>query len=825
MGFTKKLSGSLEIIGSIRTEDCLSVNNSIDAKKISISEDMKINGSAFFLNDLHVTGNINGKSMELSETLMSNYIYTKTIYGDNLNLKNDVNATNLNATNDVYVENEMHAKNAIIENHIHVKNIDITNSMNVKNINVDSLAVNNELTISLLNSDTINSGTIKADSLDSNSMYSKNVKSNMVIAKSMFTDSLDSKNVNSKSIDTVSVDAELITTDSLTVKLINSGSIDANSIESDLITVNEIQSKSIITGSVKSVSIESNSIDSKSINAESIDTNSVNSESIDTKTIIADSLDSKKVNTNSLDSDTIKSNSIDSEKVNSKTVVTESMDSKTIVAESTDSKTINTGSLVSETINAGSLVSETINTGSLDSNTIDSEMVNAKNITGKSIILEYTKSDYLNINNDATVKGVLDVELLKSKSIQSGSIESSGPIATDHSFIAKLLFDNTEALLIENKEGFDVFRVDTKDSLVHINNHLNIAFNGNNAGQITLEDSSGNINCSFNLNEHGNLELNNNGSVDILAGKQIRLNSEETIINGKLTINSICSNDVLQLNEGVAIDKNGIIYSEEINIDKISFRSDSDCVITSDKESISVMNSGESIASFSPNGIQTKSVYGLNSVPKRQDEAVSKQYVDSLVFGLRPKESVRVSTVEHGNMDTDFENGSMIDNVVVNSGDRILIKNQSGSGSVDNGIYIIQNSGAPKRANDLDSFSVEVENIENLWGSKLIKVYTKTAHGLEKGDNIYLRNNLIKVDLVSDSFSFNFENKTDNNYSFDIDNDNDKLYIGSHAFGSHVIVREGLENEMMAYICANERNTGDITGYNELKFVLFSSLR
>jgi hypothetical protein len=65
------------------------------------------------------------------------------------------------------------------------------------------------------------------------------------------------------------------------------------------------------------------------------------------------------------------------------------------------------------------------------------------------------------------------------------------------------------------------------------------------------------------------------------------------------------------------------------------------------------------------------------------------------------REPTRVATTASGVLSTDFENGDTIDGVVLATNDRILIKNQSTAS--ENGIYIVQASGAPTRANDFAS--------------------------------------------------------------------------------------------------------------------------
>lgn len=91
------------------------------------------------------------------------------------------------------------------------------------------------------------------------------------------------------------------------------------------------------------------------------------------------------------------------------------------------------------------------------------------------------------------------------------------------------------------------------------------------------------------------------------------------------------------------------------------------------------------------------------SVPLTGSDAANKSYVDSVAQGLSVKASCIVATTVAGTLATSFANGQTIDGVVIATGNRILIKDQASS--VQNGIYVVQASGAPVRAVDLASGS------------------------------------------------------------------------------------------------------------------------
>lgn len=67
---------------------------------------------------------------------------------------------------------------------------------------------------------------------------------------------------------------------------------------------------------------------------------------------------------------------------------------------------------------------------------------------------------------------------------------------------------------------------------------------------------------------------------------------------------------------------------------------------------------------------------------------------------LTMKKAVRVATTANGTLATAYENGDTVDGVVLATGDRILLKDQTTG--AENGIYTVNASGAPTRATDAD---------------------------------------------------------------------------------------------------------------------------
>ena len=89
------------------------------------------------------------------------------------------------------------------------------------------------------------------------------------------------------------------------------------------------------------------------------------------------------------------------------------------------------------------------------------------------------------------------------------------------------------------------------------------------------------------------------------------------------------------------------------------------------------------------------------ATPVSASDAATKSYVDIAIEGLDIKESVRVATTAAVTLSSDLENGDTIDDITLATGDRILVKDQATSS--ENGIYIVQASGAPSRSDDLSA--------------------------------------------------------------------------------------------------------------------------
>ena len=87
--------------------------------------------------------------------------------------------------------------------------------------------------------------------------------------------------------------------------------------------------------------------------------------------------------------------------------------------------------------------------------------------------------------------------------------------------------------------------------------------------------------------------------------------------------------------------------------------------------------------------------------PTNSTDAATKAYVDSVAEGLHVHEAARVYVAANIDLSTDLEAGDVIDGVTLVAGDRVLVNGQTTQSQ--NGIYVVQASGAAVRAVDFDA--------------------------------------------------------------------------------------------------------------------------
>jgi len=125
---------------------------------------------------------------------------------------------------------------------------------------------------------------------------------------------------------------------------------------------------------------------------------------------------------------------------------------------------------------------------------------------------------------------------------------------------------------------------------------------------------------------------------------------------------------------------------------------------------------GPHAPSHSQGGLDEVVVSDLASGSALADQVLIADGANGTFFGPVPsqwKQSVRAATTANLSLATDLENGDTLDGVTLATGDRVLVKDQTNP--IENGIYVVQLTGAAVRAADLangDSARATVVGVE-----------------------------------------------------------------------------------------------------------------
>jgi len=171
--------------------------------------------------------------------------------------------------------------------------------------------------------------------------------------------------------------------------------------------------------------------------------------------------------------------------------------------------------------------------------------------------------------------------------------------------------------------------------------------------------------------------------------------------------------------------------------------------------------------------VEFASLPQVTSDPSAANDLVRKSYVDSVLQGLKPKQAVRAATVGSNiNLANALENGDSLDGVTLATGDRVLVKDQTSAS--ENGIYIVQASGAAVRSTDFDSLSpideingayvavqegsvnagklfVQAGTVATIGTDPINFVFFNSVSGIIGGDMITVSGSNISVDLATTS--------------------------------------------------------------------------
>jgi len=116
---------------------------------------------------------------------------------------------------------------------------------------------------------------------------------------------------------------------------------------------------------------------------------------------------------------------------------------------------------------------------------------------------------------------------------------------------------------------------------------------------------------------------------------------------------------------------------------------------------VEVTNVGTAYTVGLPDNVTLGGNLTINGTPSNSTHAATKGYVDSVAEGLHVHAAADAATTGNIDLSTDLENGDVLDGVTLATGNRVLVKNQTNAAQ--NGIYVVQASGAAVRATDFDA--------------------------------------------------------------------------------------------------------------------------
>jgi hypothetical protein len=126
--------------------------------------------------------------------------------------------------------------------------------------------------------------------------------------------------------------------------------------------------------------------------------------------------------------------------------------------------------------------------------------------------------------------------------------------------------------------------------------------------------------------------------------------------------------------------------------------------------------------------------------PSSSSEAATKNYVDTLVAGLRTRAVARVASTTNVAISSGLENGDTLDGVTLVTGNRVLLKDQSTPSQ--NGLYTVVASGAASR-------DTEYDTISELAGQLIL-----VSEGSTHADDLFLCTTDTSATLGSSSISY-----------------------------------------------------------------------
>ena len=179
-----------------------------------------------------------------------------------------------------------------------------------------------------------------------------------------------------------------------------------------------------------------------------------------------------------------------------------------------------------------------------------------------------------------------------------------------------------------------------------------------------------------------------------LTNSSVTVNGSSISLGGSATVTAVNPN-ALTISTGLS----GTSYDGSA---AVTIAVDSTIATTSSSQTLTNKTLGASTVLGANLGAATYKITNLGT-PTDATDAATKAYVDAVTEGLHIHESCVAATTSNVDLSTGLENGDLLDGVTLATGNRVLVKNQSTTS--ENGIYVVQESGAAVRSSDYNTAS------------------------------------------------------------------------------------------------------------------------
>jgi hypothetical protein len=170
-----------------------------------------------------------------------------------------------------------------------------------------------------------------------------------------------------------------------------------------------------------------------------------------------------------------------------------------------------------------------------------------------------------------------------------------------------------------------------------------------------------------------------------------------TVTSGNVTLNEDRIEDIVS---DLIVDGTGLNKSYDDSNASFTLSIDDTVVTRDDQQTLTNKVLGTNIDLGADLDAQNYKIVNVGT-PTASTDAANKAYVDAVAEGLHVHEAAKVYVAANIDLSTALQPGDLVDGVTLATGDRVLVNGQTTTSQ--NGIYVVNASGAPSRALDFDS--------------------------------------------------------------------------------------------------------------------------